>query len=382
MEEEKPNIPNIEINREIVSLQNINNEQGKNSDKFMVISKKEKFDIVDALKIVAPGTSLRSGIDDIVKGQRGALIVIASGDIYDVISGGFKINCKFTPQKLFELSKMDGALILSSDLKKILYANCLLIPNPEIPSDETGTRHQAAERTAKQTKTLTISISERKYSITLYYNDMKYSLKDTRDILNKSVEKLQFLEKQKEIYSNLISNLNKLEVADLVSINDVSSIFQRMEILFRTSEMMKRDIIELGTEGTLLKMRMKELIKGVDKNKRLMIRDYCNGNNSRFQKEVAKLSFDNLLETQKISEIIFKDVKEEHIKPRGYRLLDKIDFPVEDVEIIIEHFPDINKIFETNIGEFEKILKSSNKSEKFLEELSNLRENIMMEKNL
>ena len=381
MEEEKIKTQNSEINQDIASLQNISKLQSK-EDKFVVVAKKERFDIIDALKLVAPGTPLREGIDDIVKSRRGALIVVASSDIYDVISGGFKVNCKFTPQKLFELSKMDGALILSSDLKKILFSNCLLIPNPDIPTDETGTRHQAAERTAKQIKTLVIAISERKYSITLYYNNLKYSLKDTRDILNKSLEKIQILEKQREIYNNLLLNLNKLEVAGLVSSNDVSSILQRIEICLRIAEMMKRDIIELGNEGTLLKMRLKELIKGLDKNKKLIIKDYYNEKSQRYQKEIAKLTFDNLLETEKLSEILFKDINEEYIKPRGYRLLEKLDFPKEDIEIIIEHFSNLNQIFEANIGEFEKILKSPEKSEKFLQELSNLKENIMMERTL
>lgn len=386
MEEEKIKTQNSEINQDIASLQNISKLQSKEEklkeDKFVVVAKKERFDIIDALKLVAPGTPLREGIDDIVKSRRGALIVVASSDIYDVISGGFKVNCKFTPQKLFELSKMDGALILSSDLKKILFSNCLLIPNPDIPTDETGTRHQAAERTAKQIKTLVIAISERKYSITLYYNNLKYSLKDTRDILNKSLEKIQILEKQREIYNNLLLNLNKLEVAGLVSSNDVSSILQRIEICLRIAEMMKRDIIELGNEGTLLKMRLKELIKGLDKNKKLIIKDYYNEKSQKYQKEIAKLTFDNLLETEKLSEILFKDINEEYIKPRGYRLLEKLDFPKEDIEIIIEHFSNLNQIFEANIGEFEKILKSPEKSEKFLQELSNLKENIMMERTL
>jgi len=386
MEEEKIKTQNSEINQDIASLQNISKLQSKEEkskeDKFVVVAKKERFDIIDALKLVAPGTPLREGIDDIVKSRRGALIVVASSDIYDVISGGFKVNCKFTPQKLFELSKMDGALILSSDLKKILFSNCLLIPNPDIPTDETGTRHQAAERTAKQIKTLVIAISERKYSITLYYNNLKYSLKDTRDILNKSLEKIQILEKQREIYNNLLLNLNKLEVAGLVSSNDVSSILQRIEICLRIAEMMKRDIIELGNEGALLKMRLKELIKGLDKNKKLIIKDYYNEKSQRYQKEIAKLTFDNLLETEKLSEILFKDINEEYIKPRGYRLLEKLDFPKEDIEIIIEHFSNLNQIFEANIGEFEKILKSQEKSEKFLQELSNLKENIMMERTL
>ncbi|MEM3405455.1 MAG: DNA integrity scanning diadenylate cyclase DisA [Candidatus Pacearchaeota archaeon] len=375
MEEKNKKEENIDNN--LISLKNTVEEK---KEDFIEIKKKEKFDILDALKLVSPGTPLRRGIDDIVLGRRGALIVIASSNVEEIISGGFKLNCKFTPQRLFELSKMDGAIILSKDLKKIIYANCLLIPDPKILTEETGSRHQAAERTAKQLKTLVIAISERKSSITLYYNNLKYSLRDTRDILNKSLEKLQILEKQKEIYNNLLLNLNKLEITSLVSINDVSSLLQRIEIILRISNMMKKDIVELGNEGILLKIRMKELIKEVDKIKKLIIQDYCQEKNKKYNKEISKLNFDNLLETSRIIEIYFPNTKEEYIKPKGYRLLDKLDFPKEDIKMIIEHFDNLDSIINSNPKELEKILKNPEKVNNFLKELSELKENIMLEK--
>lgn len=355
--------------------------QENEKEKFVVINKKEKKDILDALRIVCPGTPLREGIDDIVRSKKGALIVVESGDLTDIVEGGFKLNCKFTPQRLVELAKMDGALILSNDLKRILLSNALLIPNPKIPSDETGTRHKAAERTANQAKTLVIAISERKSTITIYYDNLKYSLKSTSEILNRALEKLQVLEKQREIYNNLISNLNKLEITGLVSANDVASIFQRIEIILRISEIMKRNIIELGAEGSLVKIRLKELVKGVEKDRKLISKDYSNGKESKYQKEISKLSFDTLLETSKISEIIFSN-NEEYIKPKGYRLFDKIKFPKEDLTIIIEKFIDINEILNLSVRDIEKIIKNKELAENFIKEISMLKENIMMEKNL
>ena len=129
-----------------------------NQDKF----RNERIELIDVLKMFSPGTSIRSALDDVLRAKLGALIVIDKEGISSIVEGGFKINCKFVPQRLAELSKMDGATILSKDLKKILYANTFLDPNVNIMTKETGTRHKAAERTAKQFNTIVVSVSERK----------------------------------------------------------------------------------------------------------------------------------------------------------------------------------------------------------------------------
>ena len=300
---EKVNEIKKEIDLPLVS------ETAKEKEKIIVISKKENYDIIDALRLVAPGMQLREAMEDIVRARKGALIVLESNPLLDVIEGGLKLNCKFTPQRLFELSKMDGAVVLSGDLRKIIYANCLLAPSPLIPTNETGTRHKAAERTARQTKTLVIAISERRNTITLYYYNLKYSLRKTEEILNRAMEKLQVLDKQREIYNHLLESLDTFEVTGLASTSNVAAVLQRIEIILRISETIKRDIIELGNEGNLVKIRFKELVKGVEKENKQIIRDYLDSN--RYYKEISKINFDGLLDLQKVLEIIFGKKEEE-----------------------------------------------------------------------
>ena len=156
----------------------------------------EKKSIVDVLKFVSPGTAMRTALDDILHAGLGALIVFEKEGLLNIVDGGFRINCRFSPQKLVELAKMDGAMIISEDLKRILYANTLLSPNVKIPTKETGTRHKAAERTAKQFQTVVIAVSERRNKITLYYGDESFYLEETSEILRRAAETLQILEKQ------------------------------------------------------------------------------------------------------------------------------------------------------------------------------------------
>ncbi|PIN77897.1 DNA integrity scanning protein DisA [Candidatus Woesearchaeota archaeon CG10_big_fil_rev_8_21_14_0_10_34_12] len=349
-------------------------------EKVIVIPKKENYDIIDALKLVSPGTQLRDAMEDIARARKGALIVLELTSLSDVVEGGLKLNCKFTPQRLFELSKMDGAVILSEDLKKIIYANCLLVPSPLIPTNETGTRHKAAERTARQTKTLVIAISERRNAITLYYYNLKYSLRKTEEILNRAMEKLQVLDKQREIYNSLIESLDTFEVTGLASTSNVASVLQRTEIMIRISETIKRDIIELGNEGNLVKIRFKELIKNIEKDSRLVIRDYLDSD--RYYKDISKMNFDNLLDLQKVLEIIFGKKEEEIIRPRGYRLFDRLDFPKKDVEIVIDKFSNLDEIFSATLDDFEKIFRDRETAKFFMEEISGLKDRIIIGKRL
>ena len=161
------------------------------------LDKSEEF--IDILKLIAPGTEIRQGLENILKSKTGALIVVGdSKEVLDIVDGGFYINVDYTPSKLYELAKMDGAIVLSSDLKKILYANAQLIPSYTIDTRETGTRHRTAERTAKQTGNLVISISQRRSIITLYKENIKYVLEETSRILEKANQALQTVENTKK----------------------------------------------------------------------------------------------------------------------------------------------------------------------------------------
>ncbi|MCK5566805.1 MAG: DNA integrity scanning diadenylate cyclase DisA, partial [Actinomycetia bacterium] len=188
--------------------------------------------LLDCLRKIAPGTELGLGMEYILQGKTGGLIVIGdSEEVLKLVNGGFYIGCSFSPTKFYELAKMDGAIILSSNGRRILYANTHLFPNPEIKTSETGTRHRTAERVAKQTDTLVISISQKRDVITIYKGNIRYMLEEPRVVLSKANQALQTLEKYKEGLDSLAFNLTVRELEDLVTLFDVCSVLQRSSIV-------------------------------------------------------------------------------------------------------------------------------------------------------
>lgn len=324
-----------------------------------MISTNMKRDICKSLKIVAPGTPLRDGLESVVNAKTGALIVVGDGEeVLKIVDGGFNINCEFTPPHLYELAKMDGAIILSKDSKKILYANTQLIPNQTISSDETGIRHRTAERVAKQTNNLVIAISQRRNIITLYKGNMKYVLKDTNEILNKANQAIQTLEKYKNVLNQAMNNLTALEFKDLVTVYDVVKVVQRLEMVMRISDEIERYIIELGDDGRLISMQQEELMSGVMEDGFNIIRDYSsieNGSYREISAEIRRLSPESLLDLYIIAKLMGYDsgltTLDSNIFPKGYRILNKIPrIPSNVLENIISMF-----------GNFQKILKASTK---------------------
>ena len=193
-------------------------------------------ELVDILKMVAPGTQIREGIENILNAKTGGLIVIGDGkEVLNILDGGFYVNVEFTPARLYELAKMDGAIILSEDLKQILYANAQLLPEKSITTNETGTRHRTAERVAKQTGKTVISISQRRGIITIYQKDFKYVLQDTSKVLAKTNQALQTVEKYQQVFSEKINILNEYEFNDIVTLINVVETIQRAEMLMRVA---------------------------------------------------------------------------------------------------------------------------------------------------
>ena len=165
--------------------------------------KKEEAVITEVLKMIAPGTPIRDGLENILKAKTGALIVIGdTKEVLELVDGGFQLDVEYTSSRLYELAKMDGAIVLSSDLKKILYANTQIIPSSSIITTETGTRHRTAERTAKQTGALVISISQRRSIITIFKGNYRYVLEDTAKVISKANQALQTVEKYLSIWYN------------------------------------------------------------------------------------------------------------------------------------------------------------------------------------
>ena len=202
--------------------------------------------LMEILKLIAPGTPLREGLDNILKAKTGALIIVGdSKEVLDIVDGGFKIDENYTPSRLYELAKMDGAIVLSKDLKRILFANAQIIPSSKIPTEETGTRHKTAERTAKQTGELVISISQRRNIITVYKGDFRYTIEDTAKIVTRANQALQTLENYKRVFDTKLKVLNEYEFNDIVTLDNVITCIQRAEMVIKIAEQVKKSIIEL-----------------------------------------------------------------------------------------------------------------------------------------
>jgi len=334
---------------------------------------------IDILKKLSPGTGLREGLNDIVKGGLGAIILVNNSKSLNVFEGGFRVNCKFSAKKLAELAKMDGGIVLSEDFKKILYVNTLFTPDRGLSSIETGTRHQAAERTAKQTGGIVIAVSERRGTITVYYGNNRYVLQNTEDLLRRATETLQILEKQREVFDELLVNLNVLEVTNLISIADICTVLQRLEMIRKMANIINTYIVELGREGAIVRMRMREITKDIERIRDFIIKDYLS-KPARVKQFFDNLSFDGLLDAENIAHLLFGDAPEAKIIPKGYRILNKTSLNENEIKNLINYFKNFEEILNADELELQKVLKNHTGS--FKEELNNLREQILMGKKI
>lgn len=325
--------------------------------------------ITKILRLIAPGTPIRDGLENILRARTGALLLITDKQdvLKEVVDGGFTINEDYTSSKLYELAKMDGAIVLSGDLKKILYANAQLIPSHEITTLETGTRHRTAERTAKQTGELVISISQRRSIITVFKGNDRYILEDTNAVLNKANQAIQTLEKYKKVFDNKLSLLNEYEFNDIVTLQNVIGAIQRAEMVMKIVEEIQRQISELGSDGRLVKMQLEELIGGLEKEERLIIKDYIvpeKGKNKRTAEDainnLESLSYEEISKESTIAKLLgygtFDDYDEVAVYTKGYRILNKIPrMPSNIVENLVESFKSFQHILAADIESLDEV---------------------------
>ena len=340
-------------------------------------SEEKDRNFVEILKKFSPGTAIRTALDDVLRSRMGALIVIDCEGLSGIAYGGFKVNSKFSSQKLVELAKMDGAIILSKDFKTILHTNVFLSPKMEIKTKGTGARHKVAERTADQLKAVVIAVSERKNKITLYNEDMIYELEKSSEVLRRAAETLQILEKQKEIFNDSINNLSILEINDLVTRSDICDILQRIEIIRRISEMVRRYLIELGREGIIVSMRLKELTKNLSKERELILKDYFKSRYSKEDNTLKTINFDLLIEPQNISKILFLEVQDKAVSSNGLRILSKLNLTDENIKLLMNNFKNLSKIFNSEKDSFMEVLKDEKIVDSLMQDLENIREKIM-----
>lgn len=320
--------------------------------------------IAEILKRIAPGTPIRDGLENILKAKTGALLLITDKQevIDEVVDGGFYINEDYTSSKLYELAKMDGAIVLSGDMKRIIFANAQLIPSYQIPTVETGTRHRTAERTAKQTGELVISISQRRNIITVFKDNSRYILEDTDIVLNKANQAIQTLEKYRKVYDSKLSILNEYEFNDIVTLDNVLTVIQRAEMVMKIVEEIQKQIYELGDDGRLVNMQLEELIGGLEKEEIQLIKDYMvkETNAEEILEQLSKLEHEELMKLQSIAKILgyetFENFEELAVYPKGYRILNKVPrMPNSIVENLVKSFKSFQHILVAEIDDLDKV---------------------------
>jgi len=316
----------------------------------------------EVLKMISPGTPLRQGLDNVLKAKTGGLIVIATDEsVMDLVDGGFAIHVEYTPSYLYELAKMDGAIVLNSDVDEILYANTQLIPDYSIKTSETGTRHRTAERVAKQTKAIVIAISQRRNVISVYKGDQKYVVEDISKIFTKANQALQTLEKYKSVLDQAVASLNTLEFNGFVTIYDVALVLQKIEMVMRVTDIIESYLLELGVEGALIKMQLEELMGSTREDRELVLKDYGTQiSSSEFKEKLANLTEDELLDLTNIARILgYTGVSENMdmpIKTKGYRVLNKIHrLPRTIIENLVKYFDNFQDILTASIEELDEV---------------------------
>ena len=307
----------------------------------------------EILAMVAPGTPLRDGLERILRGRTGALIVLGlDRSVEGITRGGFGLDIEFTANRLRELAKMDGAIILDDDATRILRAAVHLHPDPALPTDETGTRHSAADRVSRQTHHPTISVSESMSTVTIYVDGRRHVLEDSSSILARANQAIATLERYRMRLDEVSANLSALEIDDLVTVRDVAVVAQRGDMVLRIALEIQGYVVELGTDGRLLSLQLAELLAGVGEERSLVLRDYAMGRGRRVERAAAALDIldgARLLDLVTVAQALGFDGSEEdleqQVSPRGYRQLARIPrLPDTIVERLVAKFGSLPKI--------------------------------------
>jgi len=340
--------------------------------------------VAGALALVAPGQPLRDGLERVLLANRGALIVVGDdADVLSICTGGFLLDAEFTPQRLSELAKLDGAIIVSADAARIARANVHLMPNPAIPTSETGTRHRTAERMARSIDVPVISVSASMGVVTVYRGEAKHVLQSATRLHERIGQALQTLERFRQRLDAAVGGLSALEMHDTVTLRDVIAVLQPAELAVRIAGEIDSELAELGDDARLARLQLEELLDGVAPVRRLVVRDYMRAGSSaragpgpgpatdgagaasrpgleHALLALARLTTDELLDTRRVAAAL--GLAPSHLdldaalEPRGYRLLHRLPrFPEAVIDGIVEHFAGLQKIMRATVGELEEV---------------------------
>jgi diadenylate cyclase len=330
--------------------------------------------MAQALALVVPGKPLRQGLERILLAKRGGLIAIGDGpEVLAVCTGGFLLDAEFTPQRLSELAKLDGAIILSADASRIARANVHLTPDPSVVTTETGTRHRTAERMARSIDVPVVSVSAAMSVVTVYRHDMKHVLQSSSHVHERVSHAMQTLQRFRQRFDFAVTALSALEVEDTVTVADVAAVLQPAELVMRIAHDVEDDLVQLGEEGGMLRLQLQELTEGVDMVTRLVVRDYLREEGhepghtgaspagvERALEKLRRLSLEELGEPARpaaaLGLSVVSDDFDSSLEPRGYRLLHHLPrFSDSLIERIVEHFNGLQKIMRASVGDLEEV---------------------------
>jgi len=313
------------------------------------------------LAAVAPGTELRDGLERILRGRTGALIVLGlDRTIESICSGGFVLDVEFSATRLRELAKMDGAVVVDRDGSRIVRAAVQLLPDPTISTTESGTRHRTAERVAKQSGFAVVSVSRSMQIIALYVAGSRYVLEGSDVIQSRANQALATLERYKARLDEVSGTLSALEIEDLVTVRDVAAVVQRLEMVRRISEEIAGYVVELGTDGRLMSLQLDELVGGVGADRLLVIRDYADATPSDRLAEIhlslASMDANELLDLAHIAQLLGLGLHDDSIDgavaPRGFRLLSKVPrLPWTIIDRLVQQLGGLQKLLAASVDE-------------------------------
>lgn len=324
----------------------------------------------DALRTVlarvAPGTWLRDGLERILRGNTGALIVVGWDKVVEnMCTGGFPLDVEFSATRLRELCKMDGAVVLSTDGERILRSATHLMPDPAIPTEESGTRHRTAQRVARQTGYPVISVSQSMRIISLYIGDGRHVLESSSELLSRANQGIATLERYKARLDEVSNALSALEIEDLVTVRDAAVVSQRLEMVRRIADEVTGEVVELGTDGRLLELQLEELMAGVDAERELIARDYVpSGRKSRTSLQVledlSQVSPTDLLDLTQVARAMglpsTTEGLDSAVSPRGHRLVARVPrMPLNILDRIVEHFGSLQKLLAASVEDLQAV---------------------------
>jgi diadenylate cyclase len=322
----------------------------------------------EVLAMVAPGTALRDGLERILRGRTGGLIVLGwDRTVEQVANGGFALDVGFSATRLRELSKMDGAIVLDADAHTIMRAAVQLMPDPSLPTEETGTRHRTADRVSRQTGRPVISVSKSMHIVALYIDGRRHVLEDSGEILSRANQGLATLERYKTRLDEVSGTLSALEIENLVTVRDVCVVAQRAQMVRRIRGEVANYVVELGTQGRLLSLQLNELVAGVDTERVLLVRDYLVPANNRRRRGVDRaldaldaLTEADLLELSKVAGAFgfpeTPEALEATVGPRGFRLLARVPrLPEVITDRIVGHFGGLQKLLAATTEDLQQV---------------------------